>query len=225
MVAAEIAIAMALCPALVAAAVATRADVVVTSRLPAAPAFAPASSNGIRGRRARAVLQPLSELPFLRIGEYRRRRRRLRAIDRELPLLLDALASAAAAGVPPRSALERAASIVEGPLAEELRGTLDAVALGARWRDRLEALTTRVPLRDLSRAVAVMTRTDVVGASFADTMTTLAVRARAARRAELAQRARTAPVKMLFPLVFLVLPAFLLLTVVPLLVATLDPIS
>ena len=69
-----------------------------------------------------------------------------------------------------------------------------------------------------------MTRTDVVGASFADGMTTLAMRSREERRAALSQRARTAPVKMLFPLVFLVLPAFLLLTVVPLLVATLDPI-
>jgi tight adherence protein C len=164
-------------------------------------------------------------MPFIRVLGQRRRRRRLRSIDREVPLLLDALASAAIAGLPPRSALRRAASVVEGPLADELRDALDAVDLGARWRERLDLLCERVPLRDLSRAVAVITRTSVVGASFAEGMTTLAVRARAARRAELSHRARTAPVKMLFPLVFLVLPAFLLLTVVPLLVATLDPIS
>jgi pilus assembly protein TadC len=48
---------------------------------------------------------------------------------------------------------------------------------------------------------------------------------RAARRLAVTERARTAPVKMLFPLVFLVLPAFLLLTVVPVLLTTLRSIS
>ena len=154
----------------------------------------------------------------------RRERLRLRRIDRDLPLLLDAMSSAALAGLPPQSALRLAAVVVDGPLAEEVRSTIHAVDLGARWRDQLDSLVARCPLRDLARAVGVMSRTDAVGASFAEGMMTLARQARDARRAKLAQRARTAPVKMLFPLVFLVLPAFLLLTVVPLLVATLDRI-
>ena len=48
---------------------------------------------------------------------------------------------------------------------------------------------------------------------------------RAERRALAAERARTAPVKMLFPLVFLILPAFLLLTVVPVLLSTVRSIG
>jgi tight adherence protein C len=43
-----------------------------------------------------------------------------------------------------------------------------------------------------------------------------------ARRAAL-ERARTLPVRLLFPLVFLVLPAFLLLTVGPVVLAGVNP--
>jgi tight adherence protein C len=53
----------------------------------------------------------------------------------------------------------------------------------------------------------------------------LAASVRRSRRAATAERARTAPVKMLFPLVFLVLPAFLLLTVVPVLLTTVRSIG
>jgi tight adherence protein C len=72
--------------------------------------------------------------------------------------------------------------------------------------------------------VAALTRTETLGSSLATSMQELAERVRAARRAAVTERARTAPVKMLFPLVFLVLPAFLLLTVVPVLLSTLQSI-
>lgn len=201
-----------------------RRDAAVVDRLPGRPGLT-VQATGRSGRIARFLREGMTAMPKVpRIVLARRHRRRLRQVDREIPLLLDALSSAAVAGLPPQSALRRAATVVDGPLGEELRTAVHAVDLGARWREQLDLLVARCPLRDLSRAVGVMSRTDALGVSFADGMTTLAVRAREARRADLTQRARTAPVKMLFPLVFLVLPAFLLLTVVPLLVATLDQI-
>lgn len=112
-----------------------------------------------------------------------------------------------------------------GPLADELGATLDAVDLGSRWRDELRALADRLDLPDLRRAVAAITRTETLGTSLAETTAELAVNVRASRRAAITERARTAPVKMLFPLVFLVLPAFLLLTVVPVLLTTVQSIS
>jgi len=69
-----------------------------------------------------------------------------------------------------------------------------------------------------------VTRTETLGSSLSDSTIELAADVRAARRASVTERARTAPVKMLFPLVFLVLPAFLLLTVVPVLLTTLQTI-
>jgi len=73
--------------------------------------------------------------------------------------------------------------------------------------------------------VRLLVRTERLGSSLADEMSRLAADVREQRRARAVDRARAAPVKMLFPLVFLVLPAFLLLTVVPVLLTTVRSIS
>ena len=149
--------------------------------------------------------------------------RRVRA-DRELPLFLDLLAASASAGLTGQLAVRRATEATEGPLAEKLSATLRRVDLGGRWRDELTAAAEQLDLPDLRRAAAVLTRSESVGSSLAEAVSELARESRETRRALVAERARKAPVKMLFPLVFLVLPAFLLLTVVPVLVTTLQSI-
>ncbi len=149
---------------------------------------------------------------------------RLRAVERGVPLLLDVLSLASHAGLPPQSALHRAVSVLDGPLATELSAALDDVDLGARWRDRLREVAEDVPLPEIAGTIALLTRSETMGTGFAEAISIMADEVRASRRAHATERARAAPVKMLFPLVFLVLPAFLLLTVVPVLVATLGSI-
>ena len=161
-------------------------------------------------------------LPLLVAARAARRRRT--AIDAEIPQLLDLLAAGSSAGLAAPLALRRATDGLQGPLAGELRRTLDSVDLGARWRDELRALAGRLGLPDFTRAVAAVTRTESLGSSLAEATAELASTVRATRRAATTERARTAPVKMLFPLVFLVLPAFLLLTVVPVLLTTVQSI-
>jgi tight adherence protein C len=151
-------------------------------------------------------------------------KRRRALADAELPQLLDLLAAASSAGLSAPLALARSADAVGGPLGDELRSLVASVDLGARWRDELRALAERLELPDLRRTVAALTRTETLGSSLASSTAELAARVRATRRAAITERARTAPVKMLFPLVFLVLPAFLLLTVVPVLLTTLQSI-
>lgn len=149
---------------------------------------------------------------------------RRRAMDAEIPQLLDLLAAGSAAGLSAVAGLQRSVSVLRGPLGAELRTSLDAVDLGARWREELAAVTERLGLPDLRRAVAVLTRTETLGTSLSDATRELAAEVRRSRSAAVAERARAAPVKMLFPLVFLVLPAFLLLTVVPVLLTTVQSI-
>jgi tight adherence protein C len=152
-------------------------------------------------------------------------RRTVAAADREIPVLLDLLAVATSAGLPPQLAFRRAVDAATGPLAEELRSVINASDLGGRWRDELNRVGERLDLPDLRRLLGSLARTDAVGSSLSEEVAHLASDVREVRRAAAAQRARTAPVKMLFPLVFLVLPAFLLLTVVPVLLTTVRSIS
>jgi Flp pilus assembly protein TadB len=173
------------------------------------------------------LLTPLWALAGARVPVFlagRAAKRRRGAIDAEVPQLLDLLAAASSAGLSAPVALRRAAEADTGPLAGEIGDVLRAVDLGSRWRDELRATADRLDLPDVRRTVSAITRTETLGASLADSTGELAASVRHARRAAVTERARTAPVKMLFPLVFLVLPAFLLLTVVPVLLTTLQSI-
>lgn len=159
------------------------------------------------------------------IAASRAARRRTRAASLELPMFLDLLSIATSAGLAPQLAVRRAVEPATGFLAAELGKALGAADLGGRWRDELEAATDRLELPDLRRAVALLRRTETYGASLGEEMQRLAADVRESRRSLAAERARAAPVKMLFPLVFLILPAFLLLTVVPVLLTTVRSIG
>jgi tight adherence protein C len=162
-------------------------------------------------------------LPELVLARAARRRRL--AASREVPLFLDLLAVTTSAGLPPQLAVGIAAEPLRGPLGVELRGAVGRVALGRRWRDEIAASGNRLGLGDLGRAIGLLLRTQRLGTSLAEEMARLAAEVREGARIRAVERARTAPVKMLFPLVFLILPAFLLLTVVPVLLTTVRSIG
>jgi len=89
--------------------------------------------------------------------------------------------------------------------------------LGSPLAEALDDLAAREPpLRAVAEALAVAERT---GAPTAELLARLADEERAALRRRAEAHARRVPVRLLFPLVFLVLPAFGLLTVVPALLA------
>ena len=197
-------------------------QVVASKALVSATAMFAASAlvSPVVGAVAALIAWRIPDLALARLA-----RRALAAAHREIPVLLDLLAVATSAGLPPQLAFRRAVEAATGPLAEELRSVLDASDLGGRWRDELIVVGERLALPDLRRLLAALARTDSLGSSLAEEVGHLASDVREVRRAAAAQRARTAPVKMLFPLVFLVLPAFLLLTVVPVLLTTVRSID
>jgi hypothetical protein len=115
-------------------------------------------------------------------------KRRLGDIDAEIPQLLDLLAAASSAGLSAPLALRRAVDALTGPIVGELHRVLRAVDLGGRWRDELRAASDRLDLADFRRAVAVITRTETLGASLSRATSELAASVRQARRARADRR-------------------------------------
>lgn len=135
--------------------------------------------------------------------------------------LLDLVAVSVSAGLTPRIALERAPEALGGPLGGEVSRARDAVTLGSPWRVVLRRVAERTSLSELRRLAVVLERSERLGTPVAERLRSLAREVRAERAARREERARRAPVAMLFPLVFLILPAFVIAAVVPaLLVAT-----
>lgn len=148
-----------------------------------------------------------------RIWMRKRSRNRARAVERGIPLALDVLTMAARAGYTPRLAVEAAAQWSPDDVARALGAVEHRCRLGASFAEALDHVGREQPvLRGLTDGLAVAERN---GAPIADLLARLADDARAALRRRAEAHARRVPVRLLFPLVFLVLPAFGLLTVVP----------
>jgi tight adherence protein C len=138
-----------------------------------------------------------------------------------IPELLDLVAVSVTAGLTPRLALDRAGRVLTGPLAAELESARRSVELGESWAAVLRRPAQRLDLRDLRRLSSTLEQSSRLGSPVAERLRGLAREVRAERRDREEERARRAPVAMLFPLVFLILPAFVLAAVVPtILVAT-----
>lgn len=154
-------------------------------------------------------------------------RRRTDRVDAsaELPVFLDLVAAAAAGGMSGSLALASAARATDGPLADALGGAITEGTMEGELLPAVRRLGGSMGLPELVRLATAMERSASLGTPLADSVRSIASEHRRDRRRAAEQRARQAPVRMLFPLVFLVLPAFLLLTVVPMLMSTLGSLS
>jgi tight adherence protein C len=134
-------------------------------------------------------------------------------LRRELPIVIDLLGVAVAAGCTPYLAVRVAADWGPPRAAACCREVMRSCDLGMGFDQSLDAVAHASPLlRPLADALLA---TDRLGAPVGPQLIRLADEERAALRRGAEAHARRVPVKLLFPLVFLVLPAFVLLTVVP----------
>jgi tight adherence protein C len=152
------------------------------------------------------------------IALERRAKGRVARIDRDMPELVDLLIVTIEAGVAFSGALQHAAARMTGPLGEELRLTTQENRMGLSTAECLSNMLARVDSPSMRSFVRSILQGEQLGVSIGQIMRNLAGEMRKRRRATAEERAQKAPIKMLFPLVFLIFPSLFIVLLYPALV-------
>ena len=142
-------------------------------------------------------------------------RRRREQIEYEMPELIDLLVVAVEAGIGLNGAMRLASTRVRGPLGQELRLTLQEQNMGLSSTESLENMLARVDTPGTRMFVRSIIQGETLGVSMGQIMRNLALEMRKRRRAAAEERAQKAPIKMLFPLIFLIFPAMFIVLLLP----------
>lgn len=164
----------------------------------------------------------LAALAIWPVVERRRQHARTRRqLIRELPEVIDLLRLALAGGGSVLHIVELVGRNGSGRIIDALAQVVHQVRRGRRLGDALEDMT--IHLGDEVRPLArVLAGSDRYGTELGPSLARLAHEARDHRRRTLQTAARRVPVRLLLPLTLCILPAFVLLTVVPTLAGTLS---
>ena len=152
-------------------------------------------------------------LPDILIRNYAQKRRQ--AIKLELPNVLDQMLISVQAGLGFESAMARAGQNGQGPLADELIRTLQDIQVGRSRKEAYLAMAQRVDVPDLRSFVRAVVQADTYGIAIAKVLESQAKDMRVKRRQRAEEHAMKMPVKMLFPLIFFILPTLFIVVLGP----------
>lgn len=145
----------------------------------------------------------------------RRATDRQKNIDRELPDLLDQMVVSVEAGLGFEAAMSRVAKQNSGALAHELSRVLQDVRFGMNRRDAFHKLLARTDSADLKQFVNALTQAERLGMPLADVLRVQADEMRKKRRMRAEEVALKIPVKLVFPLLFCIMPALFVVIIGP----------
>ena len=150
---------------------------------------------------------------------------RLERIDYDMPELIDLLVVAVEAGLGLTAALNLAAGRLSGPLGEELRIAIQEQRMGLTTLQALENMLGRCGTDAMRSFVRAMIQGERLGVSVGQILRSLALEMRKRRRAAAEARAQKAPIKMLFPLVFMIFPAMFVVILGPAIIGIVDALG
>lgn len=136
-------------------------------------------------------------------------------VRRELPDVMDQVTIAVEAGLGFEAALARVASNPSSTLAVELARTLQDIQLGVSRAEALDGLAQRCESAELRHFVSSVKQAERYGLPIANVLRIQASELREKRRQRAEEQAMKIPVKVLFPLIFCILPTMFIVILGP----------
>lgn len=152
-------------------------------------------------------------LPVIWLG--RKITQRKRAITKALPDALDLLCISVEAGLAFDLALQRVTQKWDDDLSREFKKVLSDIRLGRTRREALKDLADRTGVEDVQTFTAAVIQADQLGVSMSKILRLQSDQMRVRRRQRAEELAQQAPIKMLFPMVFLIFPALFVVILGP----------
>ena len=152
----------------------------------------------------------------------RRARHRRDQVERSLPDLIDLLVVTLEAGLSFPQSLRLAATKIKEPLSSEIRLTLQEQNMGLTLVEGLENLLARVNTPGVRMFARSIAQGETMGVSTGQIMRNLAVEMRKRQRAYAEERAQKAPIKILFPILFLIMPSLFIVIMFPVILHLMD---
>jgi tight adherence protein C len=134
---------------------------------------------------------------------------------KELPDALDLLTISVEAGLAFDAALAQVARNTEGPLADEFFRVLQEMQIGMGRAQALRDLGERTNLPELKGFVTAMVQADAFGIPIAQVLRVQAKEMRVKRSQRAEEIAQKIPVKILFPLIFCIMPVLFVVILGP----------
>ncbi|UYY83726.1 type II secretion system F family protein (plasmid) [Arthrobacter sp. YA7-1] len=150
---------------------------------------------------------------------------RQKAIELELPNTLDQMLISVEAGLGFEAAMARACHNGKGALAAELARTLQDMQVGRTRKDAYISMAERTGVPDLRSFVSAIVQADIYGIAIANVLRSQAKQMRIKRRQRAEEKAMKLPVKVLFPLMFCILPALFIVIIGPAIIKVMSSIS
>jgi tight adherence protein C len=152
-------------------------------------------------------------LPVLWLGSKIKRRQS--EIVKQLPDTLDLLTICVEAGLGFDQGVQKVVEKQDNELSRGFNRYLQEVRLGKIRREALLNMSARMEVADVTSFVAAIVQADQLGVSMAKILRIQSDQMRVRRRQRAEQKAHQAPIKMLFPMVFLIFPSIFIILLGP----------